>query len=515
MKITLALSVLLLTTLLQAESVEEAFEGFDDVPVSATSSSHENVKKTQNSTLDKEMSGFEDSNSATGDTSADVEMEGFDDNVMHDNNASSEISDSDDNGWFSYFSGKIIQQGAMGYNKDHPQNIFASLRQTLFLDYERKYDNGLKVKINVRGFYDPMYDVSNSDYYPAEVEELRKEVEVFEAYLEWKVTENLDAKVGRQVVVWGRSDSIRINDILNPLDYRRPGMLDIEDLRLPTTMLKFDYQIDNWRITPIAIVEQRFSKYPPFGSIYYPLEDLPVLYSDFEETGNPLPHISDESYSDVTFALSVDADFEGWDVSFYAARVRQDQGFVPQEQMDNIDQTATDVYFNVQHDKTNMFGAAVNYLTGSWLLKTEMAYFSDLIYTSTSDRTLSRTDALLGVEYSGFTNTTVSYDVALRHFNQYDERLYVPFENLLERDTYQQAFRINSNFINDTMHLNYLVSVFGKNVDEGGFQRAWMEYEVADAINTQVGIVDYFGGSPLFERVASQNVIFMDMSYNF
>ena len=90
----------------------------------------------------------------------------------------------------------------------------------------------VKLKINARAFYDPMYDVSNADYYPAEVDELRTELWLFEAYLEWNVMENLDVKLGRQVVVWGRNDSIRITDILNPLDFRRPGTLDIENLKI-------------------------------------------------------------------------------------------------------------------------------------------------------------------------------------------------------------------------------------------------------------------------------------------
>ena len=43
-------------------------------------------------------------------------------------------------------------------------------------------------------------------------------------------------------------------------------------------------------------------------------------------------------YGDITFALSVDADFEGWDLSLYAARVRQDQGFIDPSQEDGIRQ---------------------------------------------------------------------------------------------------------------------------------------------------------------------------------
>jgi len=62
------------------------------------------------------------------------------------------------------------------------------------------------------------------------------------------------------VVVWGRSDTIRVTDVLNPIDNRRPGMVDIEDLRLPVAMAKLDYFVGDWRVTPIAILEQRFQK---------------------------------------------------------------------------------------------------------------------------------------------------------------------------------------------------------------------------------------------------------------
>jgi hypothetical protein len=522
MKIAISLSAILLTSLLYAESVDEALEGFDDTPA-ATSAT------TSESSSDNVMEGFDDDvtepTPVSTETANDVEMDGFDDANVENNGTAPIVNDeSREGGFFSYFSGKLTQQMAMGYNRNAAQNIFASLRQTLFLDYDRKFENGLKVKVNGRAFYDPMYDMSNADYYPSEVDELRTEIWLFEAYLEWNIMQNFDAKLGRQVVVWGRSDSIRITDILNPLDFRRPGTLDIENLRLPTTMLKLDYQIDNWRISPIAIVEQRFSKYPAFGSIYFPDERLPIQYSDYEESGLGLPYVSDQSYKDITFALSAEADFEGWDLSLYAARVRQDQGFIDKNQQNALEvsiASGKDYNVKIQHNKTNMFGTAVSYVTGSWLLKTELAYFSDLVYSSISDRTLSRTDGLLGLEYTGFANTTLSYDFSLRHFNQYDDRLYVPFENFLERDSYQQAFRINSNFVNDTLHLNYLASVFGKKLNEGGFQRAWIDYEVADAINATVGIVDYFGGSndlgktTLFDRVDKFNIVYMDMSYSF
>jgi len=490
MKISLALTSLILATLLNAESVEEAFEGFDEINTGIS----EQI-------IQKNLADIDHKNTSEG---QDI-IEGSD------NNKSNSIGESRENasGFFSDFSGKLTQEGAIVHDAVRPQNIFYTLRQSFFLDYEHAFENGLKVKINARAFYDPVFDMSNADYYPAEVEALRSEVELFEAYFEWNIFENFDAKWGRQVVVWGRSDTIRITDVMNPLDNRRPGIIDIAELRLPVTMLRFDYQIDAWRITPIVILEQRFTKDPPYGSRYNPLSPE-ESYSERVEKRLPVYTLENESYSDPTFALSIGADFEGWDVNFYASRLYEDRGYVPYEQL-----LPTVLNKKYSHNKNNMFGTALNYVDGSWLFKTELAYFSGLTYTTTQDRQLIRMDGLIGFEYSGFANTTISYDFAVRHFKEYDKRLYVPEENLLKQNTYQQALRINSNFLDDTLHANYLLNLYGEKIDEGGYHRAWIDYEIEDAINTSFGVLDFMGGSPLFELVKDQVVVFMDISYSF
>jgi hypothetical protein len=268
-------------------------------------------------------------------------------------------------------------------------------------------------------------------------------------------------------------------------------MIDIEDLRLPVTMIKLDYFIEDWRVTPIAIVEQRFSKNPPYGSVFNPL---------------PIPAPSNENYDDITYALSVGGEFTGWDINFYAANVRNDEGVL---ELPTAISKGT-----ILHDKIYMFGTALNILSGSWLFKSELAYFDDLKYFTTEDKTFSRTDILLGFEYNGITDTLVSYDFVTRNLNQYDERLINEAIPLKKHD-YQHAFRISSDFINATLTANYLISLYGESMDEGGFQRAWMKYEIRDGVNINVGVVDYIGGSLLFDSIKDNDMVFADISYSF
>ncbi len=447
---------------LNAESIDEVMDGFDDEPVEQSIKAKEVTEK---------------SNDAT-----DELMDGFDDEVVN------SAKDEDDKlvGFLGDFTGKLTEQVAFAVDDDAPHDKINSVKSSLFLEYEHKFENNFKFKFNTKAYYDAIYDLRGKEKYATdELDELRDEVEIYDAYIEGSLRDNLDMRLGRQVVVWGRSDTIRVTDILNPLDNRRPGMVDIEDLRLPVTMAKFDYFLGNWRVTPMAIVEQRFSKKPPAGSAF---------------NASPSPTPDNEEYSDISPALSVGAEFSGWDVNLYIAKIRDDVG-----------------YFNngkIKHDKVNMFGTAINVLDGSWLFKSELAYFNGLKYTTTSNREFKRTDALLGVEYNGIADTLISYDVAVRKIHNYDTRLInEPLE--VESERYQHAFRVSSDFMNATLKANYLISLFGKGLDEGGFQRVWAKYDIADGIFANMGYVDYIGGSKLFDSVKDNDMAFVDVTYSF
>ena len=446
----LFLSIFLISTL-NAENLDDALDGFDDEVV---------VKKVQ--TVKEDM------------------MDGFDDEPQE---VKKEIKKSSS---FDGFTGKLTEQLAFSYSDDRPHDNISSLKTSLLLDYEHKFDNGFKFKTNGKAYYDAIYDIRGKEKYSKdELDELKSEVELFDAYVEGSISSNLDFKVGRQVVVWGRSDTIRVTDVLNPLDNRRPGMVDIEDLRLPVGMAKLDYFVGDWRVTPMAIVEQRFSKNPPSGSAFNPnLNSIP----------------SNENYSDVTPALSIGGEFSGWDINFYATQTRDDAGYFEAGK--------------IKHDKVNMLGTAVNIIEGSWLLKSELAHFDGLKYTSTANQEFKRTDALIGVEYNGIADTLISYDVAVRNIHDYDARLKNEQNELKERN-YQHAFRISSDFMNATVKANYLISLFGSKLDEGGFQRAWLKYDIADGVYANVGLVDYIGGSNRFDAVSNNDMAFMDVSYSF
>ncbi len=403
----------------------------------------------------------------------DALLDGFDDEE------SEQIGEDKSLSWVpNGIEGKFVQSMAYSFHNDAPHDGLSSLKSLLFLEYNRELFNGFKLKVNGNTFYDFSYLIKGRDeFYKEDVDELESEVELFDAYIEGEISDNFDIKVGRQVVVWGKSDSIRITDVLNPLDNRRPAMVDIEDLRLPSAMVKFDFYHDEWKISPIMIVEQRFNKNPPFGG-------------DFNPSKKILKQDTPDSFS---YALNVAGEFSGFDIDFYLADIyAQDELGLPL----------------INHnEKIKMIGSAFNYVYESWLLKGEVAYKKDFQFLQSGSKKFDRIDTLLGLEYKGIADTTLSYDIANKHMSDKSK--------FFEQDSYQHAFRVTSDFYNSTLHANYLIALFGKKLDEGGFQRVWLKYDIADGVSTNFGLVDYIGGNKMFDAIDDNDMLFLDLSYSF
>ncbi len=330
------------------------------------------------------------------------------------------------------------------------------------------------------------------------VNEYEKELELKDTYVQGRLTDHLDTKIGRQVVVWGTLDNLRITDVLNPLDLRLPGLTDIDDLRLPVTMVKFDYYFGNWALSAMAIPEVRFSKLPVLGSDFYP-----------SSVSRPPEDKPDNGFQDVPYAAALTGVFSGWDIGFYGASIYADQAYA------ELVSPAPPGQFVRKHARINMLGTAANLAAGNWLLKAEAAWIRGLRYTNTPGTEYTRLDLGGGVEYSGFSEATVSLEAANRQIFDYHLRIEQPPDETRE-NAFQWALRITKDFLNDTLTLTVLASTFGITADDGAFERLDAEYDLTDAVSVRGGVVFYQAGDKgVFQDVAANDRLFVVLKYNF
>ncbi len=367
------------------------------------------------------------------------------------------------------------------------------LKFKLLPELRYKFNENWDSVFSISTFYDAVYFLKDRNTYTKEnLDMSENELEVRELYLRGTLTDAIDIKFGRQIVVWGKSDSLRVVDILNPLDFREPGMVDIEDLRLPVTMLKTDYYTGDWNISMIIIPEIRFNKMPAYGSDFYlggnnrlPTEIIP------EDIKNP------------EYALAFIGNFVGWDLSLHFANYYDDQPHFVKSQPPSL-----------EHSRLSMMGVATNVAKGSWLFKSEAAYIDGLQF-SNSAKDFARADAMIGVDYNGIVDMIFSIEASNRRILAYDPALGTNFDNTQENES-QISLRHNANFIHDKLKATTLITFFGRSPNDGGFYRTWLNYEIEDGMSIIIGGIIYQAGdSQLLKSMAKNDRVFIDYRYTF
>jgi hypothetical protein len=384
------------------------------------------------------------------------------------------------------------------------------LRGRLDLKLDADLPGGWKARVGGVGYYDPIYSMIGRDKYTSQVlDAYQSEIRTKEDYLAGSLARNLDIKIGRQIVSWGKSDNIRITDVLNPLDLREPGMVDIEDIREPLTMTRLDYYMGPWSLTAVAVHEIAFNKIPPYGSDFYPLA-----------TPKPREDIPSSTSGNTEYGLAVGGIFPGFDIAFYLADFYDDNFSL--KSVPTI-MTAPAVYplppgmfpFILVHNRLKMAGVSMNKAMGNFLAKVEAAWFDGLRFTTGADKTFQRVDTLLGVEYSGFTEITISLEVAARTMTQYQS--FMGDGPLgIEKTEWQTALRYQQDWIHQTLHLTALINVLGTNGGGGAFQRVSLKYDVMDSFSVTGGVMAYQAGrTPFFAGVEDNDRALAELRYSF
>jgi len=198
------------------------------------------------------------------------------------------------------------------------------------------------------------------------------------------------------------------------------------------------------------------------------------------------PHSGD---GNTEWAASLSGIFSGRDLAFYWADIFNPDAYVA----DADNNPANGPQFVRRHARVHMRGVAGNVALGNWLLKSELAYFTGLRFFNVPQKTFARVDGLIGAEYSGITDTTLSFEAS--------DRLLLDHQTALERapdlqprDVNQYVISYRGSFLRQTLDALAVVSAFGRRGEEGTLQRYQLTYELATALELTGGFAVYTPG---------------------
>jgi len=199
---------------------------------------------------------------------------------------------------------------------------------------------------------------------------------------EWYMTAragDFTFRIGRQQVIWGESDALRMADIINPLDLSWHYIFEgWEDIRIPLRMVNVMYEPytqNQFRLQLIWIPEDfRPWQWAPEGAPW--ALPIPGLQAFWDQQGKELPDRHDLSNGE--FGARVQATAGGWEFSLFDFYSRVDN-FVY-----SLDFTHSPLPLKFEWPRTNVIGGTFNVFNNftATVFRGECAYTMDQPYQS-------------------------------------------------------------------------------------------------------------------------------------
>ena len=231
------------------------------------------------------------------------------------------------------------------------------------------------------------------------------ELELRELYADVRL-DNGNLRIGKQQIVWGQADGLKLLDVINPQDYREFILDKFEDSRIPVWTLNLEVFLSSGDLQLVWIPDTSRHNLAKAGSAFEvtaPLSAIPpcvpVNIQDIDPPDDPL--------KDGTFAARFSTFKGGWDLTLNYL-YRFDNFPAIAKQIDSTGLTLTPTYH-----RTNTLGGSASNAFGDFIFRSE-AVFNSAIYFDTQLTHQSgiapakELAYVLGLDWSGLSNTLMS-----------------------------------------------------------------------------------------------------------
>jgi len=321
------------------------------------------------------------------------------------------------------------------YAYEQEQKKMAKLKFTGNVGFKYKFSGDWQSKLVLNAYHDSAAKINGTENYTDEELASQYESEVRDAFIEGPLSENWSIKTGRQILAWGQSDMLQINDVVNPRDTREVGMVELEDARIPVTSTLLQWVKDSWEVSLVGIHEFRPNKIAPKGSTYDRFATLTaqgITLNDEE-----LPANGSEA------VVRVFKSFNGGDIAFYTGETYGDSFYLDFKSLGFVAGSPR-LNLTPKYKKIPFVGFSANKVSGSWLFKGEIAKKTGIpqrrddfpeqiaaidaqgnadgmVIDTYKSRDLHQ--IMAGLEYSGISDLSISLEIDLEQIQNYDDSL--------------------------------------------------------------------------------------------
>lgn len=390
-------------------------------------------------------------------------------------------------------SGRIESEWAFGINRGHHQKLETSLLPELEWEFAPRTALTAVGRIRVDAFdrIEPGHPRSpevsslsrrgfagdNVDY---ELRELFVETTVGGAYL----------TVGKQQVVWGQADGLKVLDLVNPQSFREFILDEFEDSRIPLWAVNLEVPIGDFVLQGVWQPDPSFHEIPEPDALYaftaprFLPPRVPGFFPVLDDVNRPRRLLADSDAG-----LRISTTVRGFDLSLNYL-YHYDDRYVFRGRR-SVTELGPTIVFTPEYERTHLIGGTFASAFGDLTVRGEVGYSTDRYLSTTDPR---ETDALvnmgeirsvLGFDWFGVRDTFLSLQV-------FQSWLLSRADGLLrERLDTDVTLVARRSFLNDRLRAE---AIWIHNLkDADGLVRPRVTYELATGLSVWLGFDLFYG----------------------
>ena len=342
----------------------------------------------------------------------------------------------------------------------------------------------------------PVYEGSHADF------------EIREWYLDTEMA-GVFWRLGKQQVVWGQADGLKILDVINPQSYREFILDDFADSRIPLWMINAEIPIgDDDSLQLLWIVDQSYHHFANNGSDYQITSPLlvpqPISGIDIASLKLDKP---DKRLKDSDLGLRYSKFYHGWDLTFNYLYHYLDSPVFYQElyqQLSDSPVNLNTVAIDAKYQRSHLLGLTASKAFDDWTIRSEIGYSTDSFHLLNPFSEKNRQafldyqgirqskdlSSVIGVDWQGLEDVMISIQwfqsSLLDYDNDIDNAMFRPKHNQIFSFLYQQ------HFANETWQIEVL-TMYGVDQSDSSIQ-VEINHMLEDNIKVWLG-VDLFAGN--------------------
>ncbi len=296
--------------------------------------------------------------------------------------------------------------------------------------------------------------------------------------------------LGKQQIVWGQSDGLKVLDVVNPQSFREFILPDFDDSRIPLWSVNLEAAVGDWSLQAVWIPDRTYHEFVEAGSNgifeFSSPEIVPVappgVAGEFRDPDRPGSFFED---SDAGARLS--GFLFGWDLTLnYLYHYYDIPAFTTEVELRDTGPVAV---VSPEYKRTHLVGATASNAFGDLTVRSELAFSSDRYFTTDRGDGVAESEEILyvvGLDWYGFRDALVSFQVFQSILTQTNSGL--------ERDRVDTVLTLylQKRLLRDTLLLE-MIWLWNENHGDG-LVRPRVTYDWNDQLSSWVG-VDFFYGS--------------------